>query len=202
MSLILTWCLVTSFKKVKSKTTLSSIRLLSEVLANATEVFSSSCRPRFLAPSCLPGTNCFTIHAAISLLTKEAWAPESKSVIVHRDVCIITVTFPALASRSRTPLNFTLRDEVLWPSTSGVLFLAPYTGPGILSCHRQQSYERTWHHVAALVTLLYPTKPLVEQVATLAPVIRSDSLKLSLRSLLFWSLFEKGMKNLLGAFVS
>ena len=42
--------------------------------------------PCFLAPSCLAGSNCFTIHPAISLLTKEAWAPVSKSVIVHRDV--------------------------------------------------------------------------------------------------------------------
>ena len=80
MSLIVSCCLATSFKKVKSKVTFPSIGLLSEVPANDTEVFESPSRPRFFAPSRVAGLACCPIHAANSLLTKEACAPVSKRV--------------------------------------------------------------------------------------------------------------------------
>ena len=151
MSLIVSCCLVTSFKKVKSKVRLPNIGLLSDVPAYDTEVFESPSRPRFLAPSRVAGLACCPIHPATSLLTKEACAPVSNRVEalnggplstemqhIRYDVSMSAssqsharwvimascLCLPPLLSRSRTSSNSTRRLNFLVPSISGALFLA------------------------------------------------------------------------------
>ena len=68
--------LESSFKNVRSKTTLPNIGLLIDVPANDTVVPLASCR------SVPP---CFSIYVATSLLTKDACAPLSNKVVALYD---------------------------------------------------------------------------------------------------------------------
>ena len=66
ISLIVSCCFDTSFKTVKSKTTLSNIGLLIDGPANNNVVFRSASHPRFLPPCSLSFPTWFSIQAAMN----------------------------------------------------------------------------------------------------------------------------------------